>query len=137
MSTSTQASRGSLSVARELHSLMSRLTLGTSGASHFSDEFEGVSEVEYDYASKRILTISAHAGYKDAIGAVARYTRTNVIRSIQAGVPFIMLHYNEDGSWSRGPRIFVALINGEEYLKLASDNEEGDLMEFAVVASST
>ena len=117
--------------SEEFHLLMQRLTAQTKLD---KNDFNGVSRIVYDASHTYALTLVVHPIFGNFVGEAAPYTRANVIKSIQAGAKFSMLQKDDDGMWSYGPRIFVVVVNGIEYLKTGIDNENADRLNFNSLA---
>jgi hypothetical protein len=87
---------------------------------------DGISAAMFNQSHTRIHTVKAHPGYGELMGTPAEYTRQNVICSIKAGVHFITIFRNDDGTWRRGRLVNLVVVNGKEYLKTVDSGKEAD-----------
>lgn len=85
-----------------------------------------ISAVRFNAAHTHIDRVKVHTDDGESIGAASEHSRQDVVAAIKRGISFISVFKNHEGKWRQGQPVYIAKINGQEFLKTVENATEAD-----------
>lgn len=84
-------------------------------------------EARFDATQTRIIRLRLATDNGIAVDESGEYLRQDVVSAIKNGSTFATVFQDQGtGNWTFGHRVFLAAVNGVEYIKIAESASEKD-----------